>query len=149
MRLTGTLTARDNKRRDIVTIAHGGASVEVSTRLLDDMRQVYFKKGSTYQFIGELQETRAVVDAVDATAGTPPAWRRLLKARVVSQVDGMNMKLYVQALQVQRDFLARFAKEQQQQQQQQQQQRRPPRQNDDEGLAEGFQAAKRQKKTPT
>jgi hypothetical protein len=97
--ITGHVVTND-AREDRVIIQHGGASLIVSTALLctGDDGCPHFVNNATCRFIGELQETRAV--GSDMTV-----WHRTLVARVVSAVDGLNMKLYAEALKVQRDFL--------------------------------------------
>ncbi|XP_071940273.1 CST complex subunit TEN1 isoform X2 [Coffea arabica] len=72
----------------IASIVEGNASLKIDTQHL----KVNLRIGSLYQFIGEL-----LID---------PSNQAILRARVGRNVDGMDLNLYHQSLQLLRDFQA-------------------------------------------
>ena len=100
--ITGNVISVD-PREDLVTLQHEGASIVVSTALLgsgtDETQCMAID--CSFQFIGEMKEAKV------ERAGIV-GWHRTLIARVVSKVNGLNMKLHEQALRAQRDFLKKW-----------------------------------------
>ncbi|XP_051125861.1 CST complex subunit TEN1 [Andrographis paniculata] len=86
-RVTGKLQEYDLETA-VVAILDGDASLKVDTKHI----QLNFRKGSMYQFIGELH--------------VEPNNEAILKARVGRNVDGLDMNLYRQSLKLLRDFQA-------------------------------------------
>ena len=68
-------------------ITDGGQELCVGSSLVEPMA---FRKGSLYQFIGEMQ-----------TLGNS----LILQARIATCIDGMDMDLFSQALDVRREYL--------------------------------------------
>ncbi|GLT68683.1 hypothetical protein SLA2020_408920 [Shorea laevis] len=73
----------------IAVIADGGATLRIDTQHLRDLS---FRVGSIYQFIGELH--------------IQPDNEAILQARVGRNVDGIDLNLYHQSLQLLRQFQA-------------------------------------------
>ncbi|KAL3675358.1 hypothetical protein R1sor_025306 [Riccia sorocarpa] len=78
----------------IAVISHGGVRFRVD---LEHVRDVSLRKGSRYQFIGEL-----VPDP------TYTCDKLKLQARVARNVDGINVDLYEKALQLRRQFERKY-----------------------------------------
>eukprot|EP00249_Psilotum_nudum_P005514 c18954_g1_i1 orf=392-799(-) len=78
----------------IAVISEGGASLKIDTQ---HIRNLQFSIGSLYQFIGELS----------FPAGDTPD-QMILQARVGRNVDGLDVKLYDKALQLRRQFEAKY-----------------------------------------
>ena len=95
--ITGNIITVD-PREDLVMLQHEGASIVVSTALLgsgtDDAQRMAIN--CTFQFIGEIKEAKVERTGIEG-------WHRTLIARVVSKVNGLNMKLHEQVLRAQRD----------------------------------------------
>ncbi|XP_027115974.1 CST complex subunit TEN1 [Coffea arabica] len=87
LRVTGKLQEYDIETA-IASIVEGNASLKIDTQHL----KVNLRIGSLYQFIGEL-----LID---------PSNQAILRARVGRNVDGMDLNLYHQSLQLLRDFQA-------------------------------------------
>jgi len=120
VRIIGNLAGRDNKTNTI-TVAYKGHALIVSTSLIEggDLpktsathTQFTYKKNVLWQFIGEIQEiSRSNSSASSSSSSSSPSTdssnshTRVLKARVATNVEGMNMTLYERALKVQRNFL--------------------------------------------
>ncbi|GAB2272514.1 hypothetical protein Dimus_007337 [Dionaea muscipula] len=85
LRVTGKLQEYVVETAEAV-IADGSATLKVCTQFLS----LNFRVGSMYQFIGELF--------------IQPNTEVLLKARVGRNVDGMDLNLYRQSLQLLREF---------------------------------------------
>ncbi|KAB2621573.1 hypothetical protein D8674_023755 [Pyrus ussuriensis x Pyrus communis] len=77
----------------IATIAHGSERLKINTQHL---RELSFRVGSIYQFIGELL--------------IQPDNEAVLQARVGRNVDGIDLNLYHQSLQLIRQFQANHLK---------------------------------------
>ncbi|KAK2990308.1 hypothetical protein RJ640_014760 [Escallonia rubra] len=77
-----------NVEAGIATLADGSATLKIDTQHL----HLNLRVGSLYQFIGELF--------------FKPNNEAVLKARVGRNVDGMDLKLYHQSLQLLREFQA-------------------------------------------
>ncbi|XP_061971428.1 CST complex subunit TEN1 [Populus nigra] len=73
----------------IAVVADGNATLKIDTQHL---RDISFRIGSTYQFIGELL--------------IQPDSEAILQARVGRIVDGIDLSLYHQSLQLLRQFQA-------------------------------------------
>ncbi|XP_030459884.1 CST complex subunit TEN1 [Syzygium oleosum] len=73
----------------VAIIVDAGASLKIDTQHLRDL---HFRVGSIYQFIGELQ--------------VQPDNEAVLRARVGRNVDGLDLNLYYQSLQLVRQFQA-------------------------------------------
>ncbi|KAL3829356.1 hypothetical protein ACJIZ3_018158 [Penstemon smallii] len=84
-RVTGKLQEY-NLETAVATIVDEGASLKVDTQYL----KLNLRAGSFYQFIGELH--------------IEPDNEAILKARVGRNVDGMDLNLYRQSLQLLRQF---------------------------------------------
>ena len=117
VRIIGNLAGRDNKTNTI-TVAYKGHAMIVSTTLIEggDLTktsathtQFTYKKNVLWQFIGEIQEIplRSSSSSSSSSPSTDSSnsHTRVLKARVATNVEGMNMTLYERALKVQRNFL--------------------------------------------
>ncbi|KAL3690814.1 hypothetical protein R1sor_004465 [Riccia sorocarpa] len=78
----------------IAVISHGGVRFRVD---LEHVKDVSLRKGSRYQFIGEL-----VPDP------TYTCDKLKLQARVARNVDGINVDLYEKALQLRRQFERKY-----------------------------------------
>ncbi|DAZ92585.1 TPA: hypothetical protein N0F65_012815 [Lagenidium giganteum] len=89
VRITGRLEQYD-ATRELAKVAFQGASMAVETRLLANTH-VELRIGSMYQFLGD---TRVQAGSV------------CLSARVVRNVDNLDIDLYLQALELRRKFLA-------------------------------------------
>ncbi|KAL3505681.1 hypothetical protein ACH5RR_031063 [Cinchona calisaya] len=87
LRVTGKLQEYDLETA-IASISEGNASLKIDTQHL----KVNLRIGSLYQFIGEL-----LIDTNNEA---------ILRARVGRNVDGMDLNLYHQSLQLLRDFQA-------------------------------------------
>lgn len=87
LRVTGKLQ-EFNLESAIAIIIDGGATLKIDTQHLS----LNFRVGSIYQFIGELR--------------IQPDNEGVLKARVGRNVDGMDLNLYHQSLQLLREFQA-------------------------------------------
>ncbi|XP_021819128.1 CST complex subunit TEN1-like [Prunus avium] len=77
----------------IATIVDGSDSLKINTQYL---RELSFRVGSIYQFIGELL--------------IQPDNGAVLQARVGRNVDGIDLNLYYQSLQLLRQFQAHHLK---------------------------------------
>ncbi|KAK3418681.1 hypothetical protein EUGRSUZ_H03266 [Eucalyptus grandis] len=77
----------------IAMIVDGDASLKIDTQHLRDLS---FRVGSMYQFIGEIQ--------------IQPDNEAVLRARVGRNVDGLDLNLYYQSLQLVRQFQAERAR---------------------------------------
>ncbi|KAH6769641.1 telomere-capping [Perilla frutescens var. hirtella] len=86
-RVTGKLQEYDLETA-VAVIVDGDASLKVNTQYL----KLNLRPGSLYQFIGELH--------------IEPNNEAILKARVGRNVDGLDMNLYRQTLQLLRQFQA-------------------------------------------
>ncbi|CAH9061520.1 unnamed protein product [Cuscuta epithymum] len=86
LRVTGKLQDYDVQTACAVVV-DGNASLKIDTQHLN----VNIRPGSIYQFIGELH--------ID------PSNEAILKARVGRNVDGMDLNLYNQSLQLLRNFM--------------------------------------------
>ncbi|KAJ8754772.1 hypothetical protein K2173_012161 [Erythroxylum novogranatense] len=73
----------------IAIICHGNASLKIDTQHLRDLS---FRIGSIYQFIGELL--------------IQPDNESILQARVARNVDGIDLNLYQHSIQLLRQFQA-------------------------------------------
>ena len=118
VRIIGNLAGRDNKTNTI-TVAYKGHAMIVSTTLIEggDLTktsathtQFTYKKNVLWQFIGEIQEISKSSASSSSSSSSPStdssnSHTRVLKARVATNVEGMNMTLYERALKVQRNFL--------------------------------------------
>lgn len=93
LRVTGRLQAYSAETA-MATIADGSASLRINTQHL---RGLNFRVDSVYQFIGELL--------------IQPDNEAVLQARVGRNVDGIDLSLYHQALQLLRKFQADHMKE--------------------------------------
>lgn len=93
LRVTGRLQAYSAETA-MATIAAGSASLRINTQHL---RGLNFRVDSVYQFIGELL--------------IQPDNEAVLQARVGRNVDGIDLSLYHQALQLLRKFQADHMKE--------------------------------------
>ncbi|KAI5059967.1 hypothetical protein GOP47_0024387 [Adiantum capillus-veneris] len=71
-----------------------GTSLQVATQHLRDL---LLRTGSLFQFIGELK--------------SPPHQELFLQARVGRNVDGIDVKLYNRALELRRQFEAKFKRD--------------------------------------
>ena len=120
VRIIGNLAGRDNKNNTI-TVAYKGHAMVVSTTLIEggDLTktsathtQFTYKKNVLWQFIGEIQEIplRSSSSSSSSSPSTDSSnsHTRVLKARVATNVEGMNMTLYERALKVQRNFLKKL-----------------------------------------
>lgn len=87
LRVTGKLQEYDIETA-IASIVEGNASLKIDTQHL----KVNLRIGSLYQFIGELL--------------IGPSNEAILRARVGRNVDGMDLNLYHQSLQLLRNFQA-------------------------------------------
>lgn len=87
LRVTGKLTDYSAETA-VAVIADGSATLKIDTQHLN----LNYRLGSIYQFIGELF----------LVSDTEP----LLKARVGRNVDGMDLNLYYQSLQLLKEFQA-------------------------------------------
>ncbi|XP_009597153.1 CST complex subunit TEN1 [Nicotiana tomentosiformis] len=87
LRVTGKLQEY-NVGTAVAVIVDRNASLEIDTRHLN----LNLRVGSIFQFIGELH--------------LEPGHEAILKARVGRNVDGMDLNLYRQSLQLLRDFQA-------------------------------------------
>ncbi|XP_019422595.1 PREDICTED: CST complex subunit TEN1 [Lupinus angustifolius] len=88
LRITGKLHAY-SLESGIATIIDGDDTLKVST---EHLRDLSFRVGSVYQFIGELC--------------IEPENERVLQARVGRNVDGIDLNLYHQSLLLLRQFQA-------------------------------------------
>ena len=117
VRIIGNLAGRDNKNNTI-TVAYKGHAMIVSTTLIEggDLpktsathTQFTYKKNVLWQFIGEIQEiplrSNSSSSSSSPSTDSSNSHTRVLKARVATNVEGMNMTLYERALKVQRNFL--------------------------------------------
>lgn len=117
VRIIGNLAGRDNKNNTI-TVAYKGHAMIVSTTLIEggDLpktsathTQFTYKKNVLWQFIGEIQEIPLRSNSSSSSScpstDSSNSHTRVLKARVATNVEGMNMTLYERALKVQRNFL--------------------------------------------
>nr|GLL42251.1 CST complex subunit TEN1 [Ipomoea trifida] len=86
LRVTGKLQEY-NVETDSAVISNGNASLRIDTERLN----ISIRPGSIYQFIGELH--------------IGPSDEAILKARVGRNVDGMDLNLYHQSLQLLRNFV--------------------------------------------
>ena len=93
LRVVGRLTRHD-LRTHICEITHRGVTLQVDLRLLGDSPNV--RIGSLFMFIGELEESRKTEEE---------GFTRILRARVGSPVDGLDMQLYEQSLFEMRNFV--------------------------------------------
>ncbi|OAY77306.1 CST complex subunit TEN1 [Ananas comosus] len=91
LRVTGKLQEYSVETA-VAVISDSGASLKIDTRHL---RDVVFRIGSIYQFIGEL-----LIQSDDDA---------ILQARVGRNVDGIDLNLYYQSLQLRRQFEAEFS----------------------------------------
>ncbi|KAL6132743.1 hypothetical protein ACLB2K_064982 [Fragaria x ananassa] len=92
LRVTGKLQEYSVETA-IATIVDGNDSLKIDTKLL---RELNIRVGSMYQFIGELH--------------IQPDNEAVLQARVGRNVDGIDLKLYYQSLQLLRQFQANHLK---------------------------------------
>ncbi|KAL9393044.1 hypothetical protein Peur_012329 [Populus x canadensis] len=88
VRVTGKLQEHTVETA-IAVVADGNATLKIDTQHL---RDISFRIGSTYQFIGELL--------------IQPDSEAILQARVGRIVDGIDLSLYHQSLQLLRQFQA-------------------------------------------
>ncbi|CAN6468267.1 unnamed protein product [Victoria cruziana] len=88
LRVTGKLKEYSVESA-IAVIVDGGANLKVDTQYL---RDINFTVGSIYQFIGELL--------------IKPDDNVLLQARVGRNVDGIDLNLYYQSLELRKQFIA-------------------------------------------
>nr|GMD70672.1 CST complex subunit TEN1-like [Ipomoea batatas] len=86
LRVTGKLQEY-NVETDSAVISNGNASLRIDTERLN----ISIRPGSIYQFIGELH--------------IGPSDEAILKAQVGRNVDGMDLNLYHQSLQLLRNFV--------------------------------------------
>ncbi len=93
LRVVGRLTRHD-LRTHICEITHRGVTLQVDLRLLGDSPNV--RIGSLFMFIGELEESRK---------NEEEGFTRILRARVGSPVDGLDMQLYEHSLFEMRNFV--------------------------------------------
>lgn len=93
VRTLGVLTHFD-PTAGVATITHGGASIEVSTSMLEGH---LFRAGDLLSFIGEL--------VVTTDASRPP----VLQARVVRSVSGLKVATFERAASAMREFVADVA----------------------------------------
>nr|CAD1828513.1 unnamed protein product [Ananas comosus var. bracteatus] len=91
LRVTGKLQEYSVETA-VAVISDSGVSLKIDTRHL---RDVVFRIGSIYQFIGEL-----LIQSDDDA---------ILQARVGRNVDGIDLNLYYQSLQLRRQFEAEFS----------------------------------------
>ncbi|XP_020585979.1 CST complex subunit TEN1 [Phalaenopsis equestris] len=92
VRVTGKLESY-NVESAMAVIVDGGASLLIDTQ---NLRDICFRTNSIYQFIGELL--------------IPQDGQVTLKARVGRNVDGIDLNLYHQSIQLRRKFEAHIAK---------------------------------------
>ncbi|KAI5346190.1 PREDICTED: CST complex subunit TEN1 [Prunus dulcis] len=92
LRVTGKLQEYSVETA-IATIIDGSDSLKINTQHL---RELSFRVGSIYQFIGELL--------------IQPDNEAVLQARVGRNVDGIDLNLYYQSLQLLRQFQAHHLK---------------------------------------
>ncbi|PRQ42333.1 CST complex subunit TEN1 [Rosa rugosa] len=92
LRVTGKLQGYSVETA-IATVVDGNDSLKIDTKLL---RELNIRVGSMYQFIGELH--------------IEPNNEAVLQARVGRNVDGIDLKLYYQSLQLLRQFQANHLK---------------------------------------
>ncbi|BFG36871.1 CST complex subunit TEN1 isoform X1 [Prunus yedoensis var. nudiflora] len=92
LRVTGKLQEYSVETA-IATIVDGSDSLKINTQHL---RELSFRVGSIYQFIGELL--------------IQPDNEAVLQARVGRNVDGIDLNLYYQSLQLLRQFQANHLK---------------------------------------
>ncbi|KAA8527420.1 hypothetical protein F0562_034865 [Nyssa sinensis] len=96
----------------IAVIVDGSASLKIDTQHLSTSLRV----GSIYQFIGELliqpnnemiqQPDLVTIYGIQFSLSATSAGKAMLKARVGRNVDGMDLNLYHQSLQLLREFQA-------------------------------------------
>ncbi|KAL2623281.1 hypothetical protein R1flu_003486 [Riccia fluitans] len=89
VRVTGVLESLTIET-GIAIISHGGARLRVD---IQHLRDVSLRKGSLFQFIGELIQDPSCT-----------CLQLMLQARVARNVDGLNMDLYEKTLQLRRQF---------------------------------------------
>eukprot|EP00455_Lapot_gusevi_P001666 TRINITY_DN10638_c0_g1_i1.p1 TRINITY_DN10638_c0_g1~~TRINITY_DN10638_c0_g1_i1.p1 ORF type:complete len:116 (+),score=13.39 TRINITY_DN10638_c0_g1_i1:57-404(+) len=90
VRIFGKLVEHDIGTCSLI-IEHNNAQLQVNTELLD--ASIGLRVGSLYQFIGEISTQHNEM---------------VLKPRIVRNIDGMDLKLYDQALKIMRQHLASF-----------------------------------------
>eukprot|EP00252_Welwitschia_mirabilis_P012392 TRINITY_DN27425_c0_g1_i1.p1 TRINITY_DN27425_c0_g1~~TRINITY_DN27425_c0_g1_i1.p1 ORF type:complete len:127 (-),score=10.91 TRINITY_DN27425_c0_g1_i1:242-622(-) len=78
----------------VAVIGDGDATFKIDTQ---NLRDIHFRIGSLYQFIGELL----------IQPGTYPT-QAILQARVGRNVDGMDMNLFRKSLELRRKFEAKY-----------------------------------------
>eukprot|EP01018_Ginkgo_biloba_P018989 Gb_02569 [translate_table: standard] len=92
LRLTGRLQEYSVDSA-IAVIVDGESSFRIDTQ---NLREIHFRIGSLYQFIGELLIPPGL-----------PSDQAVLQARVGRNVDGIDMNLYRNSLQLRRQFEAK------------------------------------------
>ncbi|OIV93555.1 hypothetical protein TanjilG_04787 [Lupinus angustifolius] len=105
LRITGKLHAY-SLESGIATIIDGDDTLKVST---EHLRDLSFRVGSVYQFIGELciepeNEVKALL--ILLYLARTLGYMRVLQARVGRNVDGIDLNLYHQSLLLLRQFQA-------------------------------------------
>eukprot|EP00250_Pteridium_aquilinum_P034830 c8178_g1_i1 orf=17-406(+) len=91
-RVMGRLLSYDIESGLAVICEEDGTSLQVAT---EHLRNLHLRTGSLFQFIGELK-----------SSGQQEIF---LQARVGRNVDGIDVKLYDKALELRRQFEAKFA----------------------------------------
>ncbi|KAI8918301.1 telomere-capping, CST complex subunit-domain-containing protein [Powellomyces hirtus] len=98
VRVLGILVAFDSTHT-LALIEHAGAHLIVDAALLGPF---HHRLKSLLQFIGEVE--RGWKPPKDLPFELPPGPQVLLRARIVRNVDGLDLPLYDQALEIRRKF---------------------------------------------